>query len=347
MSASITDYFQPKQTATSTNTKKRKHPDNEDAEEATTDCPESAVSTETTSTSSSSVSEPTRKRMKLNNDAAPETKQESDDEEDDEDEDMVQDTTKPTKPTSSTDKENEPDTVKPGKEAKDITYANCDELLHESWRKVLAAEFEKAYFKQLRKKLDAAQKSKVEIFPPLQHTFRAFEFCPWDQLKVVLLGQDPYHDDGQAEGLCFSVPSGIKVPSSLKNMMKEAKTDVDFVDPGHGSLVKWAEQGVLLLNTVLTVQAHKANSHKDFGWQQFTDAVIKAVSEKHDGVVFILWGGQAKKKKKMINTKKHKVVESAHPSGLSAHRGFFGSKPYSKTNAFLKELGKEEINWQT
>ena len=129
-------------------------------------------------------------------------------------------------------------------------------------------------------------------------------------------------------------------------MYKEAQTDVDFKIPKHGSLIQWGQQGVLLLNTVLTVEAHSANSHKKFGWQKFTDAVIKAISDKHDGVVFILWGGQAKKKKKMINTKKHKIVESAHPSGLSAHRGFFGSKPYSKTNAFLKELGKEPINWQ-
>eukprot|EP01084_Bolivina_argentea_P203124 346972_1 len=269
--------------------------------------------------------EPSKKRMKLNtnnNVINTEKKEES------EDEDLAQD------PVEEVVKE------------KEITYANCDELLDKSWKKMLNAEFTKPYFKQLRKNLEAEQNKKVEIFPPVNLVFAAFEYVPWDKLKVVVIGQDPYHDDGQAEGLCFSVPKGIKIPSSLRNMYKEATSDFGFKAPKHGNLIQWAEQGVLLLNTVLTVQAHKANSHKKYGWQQFTDAVIQIISDKHDGVVFILWGAQAQKKKKIINISKHKIVESAHPSGLSAHRGFYGSKPYSKTNAFLKELGKEPINWQ-
>jgi len=162
----------------------------------------------------------------------------------------------------------------------------------------------------------------------------------------VILGQDPYHDNGQAEGLCFSVARGIDLPSSLKNMYKEAKSDVGFASPGHGSLVHWAMQGVLLINTALTVQAHKANSHSKFGWHEFTDAVIKAISKHHSGVVFILWGKEAQKKSSFIDQSKHKIIQSAHPSGLSASRGFFGSKPFSKTNALLQKMSREPINWQ-
>jgi len=321
MSGVITDFFKPKEVKKPRN-KKRKYDEDEGGEIKPI---EPSISTDTTSTdTTSTISEPNKKRKKLM-----ESKEESDDE------DMHQD-----------DVEKEKEKKKEKKKPINITYANCHELLHESWTKMLKLEFKKDYFHDLRRKLEAEQNRGIEIFPPLKMVFRAFEVCPWNELKVVLLGQDPYHDDNQAEGLCFSVQKGIKIPSSLKNMMKEATDDVGFKNPGHGSLIQWGEQGVLLLNTVLTVQAHKANSHKKFGWTKFTDAVIKIISEKHDGVVFILWGKQAQNKKKIINTKKHKIVESAHPSGLSAHRGFYGSKPYSKCNAFLKELGKQPINWQ-
>ena len=179
--------------------------------------------------------------------------------------------------------------------------------------------------------------------------FAAFALCQWEDLRVVILGQDPYHDDGQAEGLCFSVPQGIKIPSSLRNIYKEAASDLGvshFGKPNHGDLKAWAKQGVLLLNTVLTVQAHKANSHSKFGWQKFTDSVIKTISKKHDGVVFIFWGKQAQKKETLIDTSKHRIIKSAHPSGLSAHRGFYGSKPFSKTNQLLAEMGKPPIDWR-
>ena len=244
-------------------------------------------------------------------------------------------------------KEESDDNENGDKDAKEsITYANCYKLLDESWKEHLSIEFKKAYFVTLCSKLQQAQNENIQIFPKVNDVFRAFELCKWPMLKAVIVGQDPYHNDNQAEGLCFSVQKGVKIPSSLRNMLKEAKEDVGFKDVGHGSLSQWGEQGVLLLNTVLTVQAHKANSHKKFGWQTFTDAVIRTISKEYYGVVFILWGKQAQLKKKIIDTNKHKIIESSHPSGLSAHRGFFGSKPNSKCNALLKELGKEEINWQ-
>ena len=316
MSAAITDYFKPKRA-----NKKRKHDEDEGGEIDPIEPSEKSTKED----GEQMVIEPSKKRKKTVKLSKDETKDESEEEEDDED--LEQEEEEQEAP-------------------KEITYANFDELIEKSWRKMLKKEFGKVYFKQLRRKLVAENEAGKEIFPPLKMTFRAFELTPWDNLKCVIVGQDPYHDDNQAEGLCFSVQKGIKIPSSLRNMMKEATSDFGFVNPGHGSLIQWGEQGVLLLNTVLTVEAHKANSHKKFGWQEFTDAVIKCISDKHDGVVFILWGGQAKKKKKIINMNKHKIVESAHPSGLSASRGFYGSKPYSKTNAFLKELGKTEINWQ-
>jgi len=204
----------------------------------------------------------------------------------------------------------------------------------------------KPYFLALCNNLKAEESRGATIFPRVQNVFRAFELCPWSNLKVVLIGQDPYHDDGQAEGLCFSVPPTQKIPSSLRNMYKEACDDVKITMPKHGNLVQWATQGILLLNTVLTVRAHNANSHHAFGWLEFTDNVIKIISREHSGVVFILWGNQAHLKEKMINLSKHRVVKSVHPSGLSASKGFFGSKPYSKTNKLLKDLGKPIINWQ-
>jgi len=229
-----------------------------------------------------------------------------------------------------------------------IDYTNLEEILDESWKKRLKGEFEKSYFKDLKKNLKKEQDSKATMFPPANEVYAAFSLCPWDQLKVVILGQDPYHGVGQAEGLCFSVKKTLKkLPPSLKNMYKEAQSDMeDWKHPGHGSLKEWAKQGILLLNTGLTVRAHEANSHKKFGWLKFTDAVIKTINEEHKGVVFLLWGGQAKKKAKMIDKKKHKIIQSAHPSPLSAYRGFFGSKPYSEVNKCLEELGKEGINWK-
>eukprot|EP01084_Bolivina_argentea_P029326 54422_1 len=311
MSASITDYFKPKNTiptATTQRNKKRKLDEDDGGKIEQIEATKTISSDDDVSITEEL--EPTKKRTKLT-----ESKEESEDENAEQEEEK-------------------------------ITYANCDKLLHKSWKGVLSNEFKKPYFIDLRKKLEKEQSKGVEIFPPLKMVFRAFDLCQWNDLKAVILGQDPYHDNKQAEGLCFSVPKGVKIPSSLRNMMKEATSDIQFENPGHGSLIQWGEQGVLLLNTVLTVQAHKANSHKKFGWQTFTDAVIKTISQKHDGVVFILWGKQAQKKIKLIDVKKHKVIESPHPSGLSAHRGFYGSKPYSKCNAYLKELGKDPIDWQ-
>jgi len=323
---SITDFFK-KAPAASNDTKKRnKKRKLDDIEDETSN---------SLSTDADNACQPKRKRKKVADDA----KEESGIEESSAIEHQEASDSKD----NTENQENEsPKTVDPA----DITYANCHELLPSSWRSVLKNEFRKSYFKELFRKLAAEEKKGTEIFPPSHMVFRAFELCPWDQLKVVILGQDPYHDNGQAEGICFSVQKGIKIPPSLRNMYKEAVTDVGFEHPGHGSLIQWGEQGILLLNTVLTVTAHNANSHKKWGWTQFTDAVIQAISRKHKDVVFVLWGGQAKKKKNMINRSKHKIIESAHPSPLSASRGFFGSKPYSKCNKLLKALGKKEIDWQ-
>jgi uracil-DNA glycosylase len=213
------------------------------------------------------------------------------------------------------------------------------------WRACLAEQFRQPYFAELRRFLDA-ERVTATVFPPRPEVFAAFEQTPLDAVKVLMLGQDPYHDDGQAHGLCFSVRPGVKPPPSLSNMFKEMRDDLGIGIPDHGCLSAWAEQGVLLLNAVLTVRAHEANSHKNRGWEQFTDAVIKAVSDRVRPVVFVLWGGYAKKKKKLIDTTRHVVIESAHPSPLSAHAGFFGSRPYSKINAALGALGHEPIDWR-
>jgi len=227
------------------------------------------------------------------------------------------------------------------------TYTDLEDTLHSSWKSKLEGEFKKPYFKKLKENLKKEEQSGATIFPPAPEVYAAFSLCPWNKLKLVILGQDPYHNVGQAEGLCFSVKKTLKkLPPSLKNMYKEAESDLDdFKHPGHGSLKEWANQGILLLNTGLTVRAHQANSHKKYGWLKFTDSVINLINKDHEGVVFLLWGGQAKKKVKMINKDKHKIVESAHPSPLSAYRGFFGSKPYTKVNKCLEELGKEPIDW--
>ncbi len=218
------------------------------------------------------------------------------------------------------------------------------EQLPPTWKKVLAPEFDKPYFKALQQFV-AQERQQHEVFPPENDVFNALKFTPYDQMKVLLLGQDPYHDVGQAHGLCFSVRPGIKPPPSLVNMFKELRDDLGCTIPNHGCLQGWAEQGILLLNAVLTVRAHEPNSHKDQGWEHFTDAVIRAASARTDPVVFVLWGNYAQKKEKLIDAKKHTVVKSAHPSPLSAKK-FFGSKPFSAVNNALTQLGKTPINWQ-
>lgn len=217
--------------------------------------------------------------------------------------------------------------------------------LPESWHTALSDEFEKPYFTKLKSFLET-ERANHTIFPPEDDVFSAFSLTPYDEVRVFLLGQDPYHDDNQAHGLCFSVRPGIKPPPSLVNMYKELKEDLGYSIPNHGYLVPWAKQGMLMLNAVLTVRAHSPNSHKDQGWEQFTDAVIRKVNDKKEPVVFVLWGGYAQKKAKLIDASRHKVIQTAHPSPLSARNGFFGSKPYSKINELLREAGHPEINWK-
>jgi len=190
------------------------------------------------------------------------------------------------------------------------------------------------------------ERQKFTVFPPETEVFSALHLTPVEKVSVLILGQDPYHDDNQAHGLCFSVRPGVPIPPSLLNIFKELKNDVGCKMPNNGYLTHWAEQGVLLLNAVLTVQAHQANSHKDRGWETFTDAVIQAVNAKTDPVVFVLWGANARKKISLIDQSRHIVIESPHPSPLSAHRGFFGSRPFSRINTALRAAGKAEIDWQ-
>lgn len=217
--------------------------------------------------------------------------------------------------------------------------------INPSWKPFLQDEFDKPYFKNLTEFVKE-EYSKHECFPPGNLIFNAFEKCPLDQLKVVIIGQDPYHNYHQANGLCFSVNDGIAHPPSLINIFKEIETDVNRPYPKSGNLERWAEQGVFLLNTTLTVRAHEAGSHQKQGWETFTDAVIKTISEQKEGVVFLLWGGFAKKKAKLIDAKKHHILTSGHPSPLSANRGYwFGNKHFSKTNAILKDNGLEMIEW--
>ncbi len=212
------------------------------------------------------------------------------------------------------------------------------------WRPLLAAETQKAYWPTLINFVNN-QRANGKVFPRSDDVFRALHLTPYRQVKVVILGQDPYHNDGQAMGLSFSVPDGMALPPSLLNIYKELADDLGKERPASGDLTHWASQGVLLLNSVLTVRAHQAASHQGKGWEQFTDAILKAVSDKPDHVVFILWGGFARKKKALIDTARHTVIESAHPSPLSAYAGFFGSKPFSKTNDALLAHGQTPINW--
>ena len=214
-----------------------------------------------------------------------------------------------------------------------------------SWQSILADEITQPYFKALQKFVDEERQTQT-IFPPEKEVYAALEHTPYQNVNVFLLGQDPYHDDGQAHGLCFSVRPGVRPPPSLVNIYKELKADVGFHIPNNGYLVKWADQGILMLNAVLTVRAHQANSHKDKGWEKFTDAVLRSVNEKPDQVIFVLWGAYAQKKAKLIDTSRHVIIQSAHPSPLSARNGFFGSKPFSKINAALHAAGKPEIDWQ-
>jgi uracil-DNA glycosylase len=214
-----------------------------------------------------------------------------------------------------------------------------------SWQTVLTEEFEKPYFQKLQDFLNKERQT-ATIFPPEAEIFSAFALTPYENVNVFLLGQDPYHDDNQAHGLCFSVQPGIKTPPSLVNIYKELQSDVGFNIPNNGYLVPWAKQGMLMLNAVLTVRAHTPNSHKNQGWETFTDAVISKVNDKPDPVIFLLWGAYAQKKVKLIDTSRHTVIQSAHPSPLSARNGFFGSKPFSAINTALQGLGKPEIDWQ-
>lgn len=215
--------------------------------------------------------------------------------------------------------------------------------LSPTWKSLLTLEMEKPYFQALEQFVDSERKEH-SVFPPESDVFNAFA-VEFDAVKVVLLGQDPYHGEGQAHGLCFSVQRGIKLPPSLANMFKELHSDLGHPISRHGNLECWADQGVLLLNTVLTVRAHEANSHKNRGWESFTDAVIQFLNNRIDPIVFVLWGGHAHKKEVLIDSTRHRVLKAAHPSPLSA-RKFFGSRPYSSINSCLKTWGKAVINWQ-
>jgi uracil-DNA glycosylase len=214
-----------------------------------------------------------------------------------------------------------------------------------AWRTALDPEFDQEYFKKLEAFLES-ERDQHTVFPPPSEVFHALEITPLEQVRVLIVGQDPYHDDGQAHGLAFSVRPGVRIPPSLINMYKELEADLGISRPKTGYLEPWAKQGVLLLNTSLTVRAHTAASHKGKGWEKFTDAVIRAVNAKPDCVIFVLWGGHAQKKLDLIDTTKHIVVKSAHPSPLSANNGFFGSKPFSKINTALKKAGFAEIDWR-
>ncbi len=222
---------------------------------------------------------------------------------------------------------------------------NLAELIPTSWHNIVADEFNKAYFIELNKFLDHAV-TESEVFPPENQIFTALELTPYDQVKVIIIGQDPYHDNDQAHGLCFSVNSGIKIPASLRNIFKELHNDLGIPPNDCGYLASWAQQGILMINTTLTVEAHKAASHSGKGWEKFTDSIIRKISEKERPVVFVLWGGHAQKKEPLINNDRHIIIKSAHPSPLSAYRGFFGSRPFSKINDALETSGLEPIDWQ-
>ena len=218
-------------------------------------------------------------------------------------------------------------------------------MITNDWMDAIRPEFGKQYYKDLYGFVKQEYSTHV-VYPPSEEIFNAFHFTPLSKVKAVIIGQDPYHNAGQAHGLCFSVQPGTEIPPSLVNIYKELQDDLGCYIPDNGYLVKWAEQGVLLLNTVLTVRAHQANSHQGKGWEQFTDAVIRAVNAKEEPVVFLLWGRPAQMKKSMLNNPKHLILEAPHPSPLSVYRGFFGCKHFSRANEFLKQNGVTPIDWQ-
>ena len=218
-------------------------------------------------------------------------------------------------------------------------------MITNDWAFQLQEETRKPYYKKLYETVVKEYKT-TQVFPPSRDLLKAYELCPYHKVKVVILGQDPYHNVGQAQGMSFSVPKGVPLPPSLQNIFKEIRDDLGISEPDCGDLSYWAKQGVLLLNTVLTVRAHQAFSHRGIGWEEFTDATIRAIEEKEDPVVYILWGTPAQKKRSMIRQKKRLVLTAPHPSPLSAYRGFFGSKPFSKCNAYLRKEGVDEIDWQ-
>lgn len=213
------------------------------------------------------------------------------------------------------------------------------------WDEILKGEFEKPYYLKLREFLKEEYKNNI-IYPDMHDIFNALKYTSYKDTKVLILGQDPYHGENQAHGLAFSVKPGVKTPPSLLNMYKELNSEFECFIPNNGFLVPWTKQGILLLNTALTVRAHEANSHKGKGWETFTDHIIETLNLREDPVIFVLWGNNARSKKKLIDTNKHYIIESAHPSPLSASRGFFGSKPFSQVNDILIKLGKEPIDWQ-
>ena len=218
-------------------------------------------------------------------------------------------------------------------------------MIQNDWLEPLKLEFGKPYYAELFKFVQNEYATR-KIFPPADDIFNAFHLTPLHEVKVVILGQDPYHNDGQAHGLCFSVKPDVEIPPSLVNIYQELHDDLGCYIPNNGYLVKWAKQGVLMLNTVLTVRAHQANSHRGMGWEQFTDAAIRILNEQDRPIVFILWGSPAQKKAQMLDNPKHLILKAPHPSPLSAYRGFFGSRPFSKTNEFLVKNGLAPIDWQ-
>lgn len=219
------------------------------------------------------------------------------------------------------------------------------QILKNDWHTYLNEEFNKPYYQKLRQYLMKEYKTNT-IYPDMYDIYNAFHYTPYQKTKVVILGQDPYHGPNQAHGFSFSVKPGVDIPPSLKNIYKELQDDIGFQIPDHGYLIHWAKQGVLLLNAVLTVRAHQPNSHRGIGWENFTDRVIEVLNNRDEPVVFILWGRNAREKARVVDRNRHFVIESPHPSPLSAHRGFFGSRPFSKTNEFLHSIGAEPIDWQ-
>ncbi|MEE1099452.1 MAG: uracil-DNA glycosylase [Alistipes sp.] len=219
-----------------------------------------------------------------------------------------------------------------------------DVKIAQDWKELLQEEFDKPYFKELTDFVREEYTSRL-IFPRAKNIFRAFDKCPFDNLKVVIIGQDPYHGEGQANGLCFSVSEGVAFPPSLQNIFKEVQRDVNSPIPTSGELERWAEQGVLLLNAVLTVRAHEAASHAGRGWERFTDAVVKAIANRKDGIVYMLWGSYAQKKGAIADPSKNCILKAVHPSPLSAYRGFIGCRHFSQANSYLKSIGKEPIIW--